>query len=129
VLVNLYMPSFLAGCFWTTFCSEMAFAGTRTSRGILFDSRRALPTFLVVTAVGALYSSPESRLSVVTYIAVQTLGNIKELTNSINTLNLRITEVIGEGRVTSTTLLNHDRRITGLEQWRVTLPPVRREAP
>jgi hypothetical protein len=68
VLVNLYMPSFLAGCFWTTFCSEMAFAGTRTSRGILFDSRRALPTFLLVTAVGALYSSPESRLSVVTYI-------------------------------------------------------------
>ncbi len=68
-------------------------------------------------------------ISVVTYIAVQTLGNIKELTNSINTLNLKITEVIGEGRVTSATILNHDRRITGLEQWRVTLPPVRREAP
>jgi len=63
-------------------------------------------------------------ISVVTYIAVQTLGNIKELTNT-----LRITEVIGEGRVTSATILNHDRRLTGLEQWRVTLPPVRREAP
>ena len=68
-------------------------------------------------------------ISVVTYIAVQTLGNIKELTASINTLNVRITEVIGEGRVTSNTILNHDRRITGLEQWRVTLPPARREAP
>ena len=63
-------------------------------------------------------------ISVVTYIAVQTLGNIKELTASINTL-----KVIGEGRVTSNTILNHDRRLTGLEQWRVTLPPVRREAP
>jgi hypothetical protein len=61
VLVNLYMPSFLAGCFWTTFCSEMAFAGTRTSSGILFDSRRALPTFLLVTAVGALYISTARR--------------------------------------------------------------------
>ena len=68
VLLNLYMPSFLAGCFWTTVCSEMAFTGTKTSRGILFDSRRGLPTFMLVTAVGALYSSPESRLSVVTYI-------------------------------------------------------------
>jgi hypothetical protein len=69
VLVNLYTPSFLAGCFWTTFRSEMTFVGTRTSRGIHFElSRRALPTFLLVTGVGALYSSPESRLSVVTYI-------------------------------------------------------------
>jgi len=68
VLATLYMPAFLAGSCWTTLCSEMKFAGARTSRGILFDSRRALPTFLLVTAVGALYSSPESRLSVVTYM-------------------------------------------------------------
>ena len=68
VLATLYAPAFLAGGCWTTLCSEMTFAGARTSRGILFDSRRALPTFLLVTAVGALYSSPESRLSVVTYM-------------------------------------------------------------
>lgn len=77
VLLNLYMPSFLAGCFWTTLCSEMAFAGTKTSRGILFDSRRGLPTFLLVTAVGALYSSPESRLSVMTYM--QSLSRLATL--------------------------------------------------
>lgn len=68
VLSTLYGPAFLAGGCWTTLCSEMAFTGARTSRGILFDSRRALPTFLLMTAVGALYSSPESRLSVVTYM-------------------------------------------------------------
>ena len=67
-LVNLYAPAFLAGCFWTSVSSEMAFTGARTSRGILFDSRRGLPTFLLVTAVGALYSSPESRLTVLTYM-------------------------------------------------------------
>ena len=67
-LVNLYAPAFFAGCFWTSVSSEMSFSGVRTSRGILFDSRRALPTFLLVTAVGALYSSPESRLTVSTYI-------------------------------------------------------------
>jgi hypothetical protein len=67
-LVNLYAPAFLAGCFWTSISSEMAFAGAKTSRGILFDSRRGLPTFLLVTAVGALYSSPESRLTVITYM-------------------------------------------------------------
>ncbi len=46
----------------------MAFSGVRTSRGILFGSRRALPTFLLVTAVGALYSSPDTRLTVSTYL-------------------------------------------------------------
>ncbi|NBX17182.1 MAG: hypothetical protein EBR09_07445, partial [Proteobacteria bacterium] len=68
VLATLYTPAFLAGGCWTTLCSEIAFTGVRTQRGILFDSRRALPTFLLVTAVGALYSSPESRLSVLTYM-------------------------------------------------------------
>ena len=77
VLLNLYMPSFLAGCFWTTVCSEMAFTGTKTSRGILFDSRRGLPTFMLVTAVGALYSSPESRLTVMTYM--QSLSRLATL--------------------------------------------------
>jgi hypothetical protein len=67
-LLNLYAPAFFAGCFWTSISSEMSFSGLRTSRGILFDSRRALPTFLLVTTVGALYSSPESRLTVSTYI-------------------------------------------------------------
>ena len=42
-LTYLYAPSLLAGAFWTFVTSEMAFSGTRTSRGILFDSRRALP--------------------------------------------------------------------------------------
>ena len=38
------------------------------SRGILYDARRALPTFLLVMCVSALYSSPDTRSSVLEYI-------------------------------------------------------------
>lgn len=61
-------------------------------------------------------------ISIVAYIAVGALGDIKDLTNSINRLNIRLTEMVGEGRVTSTTLSNHEGRITSLEMWRNTVP-------
>jgi hypothetical protein len=38
------------------------------SRGILYDARRALPTFMLVMCVSALYSSPETRSEVQEYL-------------------------------------------------------------
>jgi hypothetical protein len=73
--LNLYVPAFLSGMFWTGISSDVAFTdivqgnleGT-VSRGILYDARRALPTFLLVMCVSALYSSPDTRSSVLEYI-------------------------------------------------------------
>jgi hypothetical protein len=74
--LNLYIPAFLSGMFWTGISSDVAFTDIvqgnlegSVSRGILYDARRALPTFLLVMCVSALYSSPETRTSVNAYIS------------------------------------------------------------
>jgi hypothetical protein len=70
--VNLYAPAFFAGFFWTAVGHEVAFAGVQNlhvTRGILYDSRRSLPTFLLVVSVSALCSSPETRAAVLGYVS------------------------------------------------------------
>lgn len=69
--VNVYVPAFCAGFFWTAVAHEVAFAGVQNlhvTRGILYDARRSLPTFLLVVSVSALCSSPETRAAVASYI-------------------------------------------------------------
>lgn len=69
--INLYVPAFLSGVFWTAISTEVAFTGVANeqwTKGILYDSRRALPTFLLVACVSALYSSPDTRNDVHDYI-------------------------------------------------------------
>jgi hypothetical protein len=73
--LNLYIPAFFSGMFWTGISSDVAFTDIvqgslqcSVSRGILYDARRALPTFLLVMCVSALYSSPDTRSSVIEYI-------------------------------------------------------------
>ena len=70
--VNLYLPAFCSGLFWTGISADVAFTGVvnqGATKGILYDSRRSLPTFLLVMCVSALYSSPETRQSVLAYTA------------------------------------------------------------
>ena len=85
------------------------------------------PAFQALFRVGATLML--MFISVVTFVAVQALDDIKDLTGSINRLNLKLTEIIGEGRVTANTVANHEGRITALEQWRITVPPYRQPAP
>ena len=67
--INLLLPSFASGMFWTAISSNMSFEGGHIrSQGIMHDSQRALPTFLLVMSVAALYSSPETRTDVFIYI-------------------------------------------------------------
>ena len=68
-------------------------------------------------------------ISVVTFVAVQALGDIEDLTGAINGLNNKISQLVGDGRVTANTVANHEGRITALEQWRVTWPAHRPPAP
>ena len=74
--LNLYIPAFCSGIFWTAISTEVAFTDIvqgnvegKISRGILYDARKALPTFLLVMCVSALYSSPETRSEVQEYLA------------------------------------------------------------
>jgi hypothetical protein len=70
--INLYLPAFCSGLFWTGISADVAFTGVvnqGATKGILYDSRRSLPTFLLVMCVSALYSSPETRQSVLAYTA------------------------------------------------------------
>lgn len=67
--LNLYMPSFLCGVFWTAVSGNMAFRfDSVRCQGILHDSKRAIPTFCLVMSVAALYSSPNTRTDVFLYI-------------------------------------------------------------
>lgn len=72
--LNLYVPAFLSGFFWTAVSTDVAFtdlaagASSSISKGILYDARRALPTFLLVMCVSALYSSPLTRNDALEYI-------------------------------------------------------------
>jgi hypothetical protein len=69
--VNLYGPAFWCGFFWTAVAHEVAFAGVQNlhvSKGIFYDTRRSLPTFLLVVSVAALCSSPETRTTVTEYV-------------------------------------------------------------
>ncbi len=66
---NLYIPSICSGMFWTAVSHEVAFTGVQNvSRGILYDTRRSLPTFLLLVAVSALCCSPETCERVFDYI-------------------------------------------------------------
>jgi hypothetical protein len=68
--INLYLPAFFSGLFWTGVGVDVAFTGVvneNATKGILYDARRSLPTFLLVMCVSALYSSPETRQSVIAY--------------------------------------------------------------
>jgi hypothetical protein len=56
--LNLYIPAFFSGIFWTAISTEVAFTDIvqgnvegKISRGILYDARRAVPTFLLVMCV------------------------------------------------------------------------------
>ena len=58
--LNLYIPAFCSGIFWTAISTEVAFTDIvqgnvegKISRGILYDARKALPTFLLVMCVSA----------------------------------------------------------------------------
>jgi len=69
---NFYGPAFCSGLFWTALGHEVAFTGVQNlhaSKGILYDTRRSLPTFLLVVTVSALCCSPETSASVLDYIA------------------------------------------------------------
>lgn len=68
-------------------------------------------------------------ISVVTFVAVQALGDIKDLTGAINDLNHKLTSLVGDGRVTANIVSNHEGRITSLEQWRMTWPTYRPQGP
>jgi hypothetical protein len=49
---------------------RLAFTGVvnqGATKGILYDARRSLPTFVLVMCVSALYSSPETRENVLAY--------------------------------------------------------------
>jgi hypothetical protein len=68
--LNLYLPAFCSGLFWTGISADVAFTGVVNQsaiKGILYDARRSIPTFLLVMCVSALYSSPETRQSVLAY--------------------------------------------------------------
>lgn len=62
-------------------------------------------------------------ISVVAFVAVTALGDIKDLTVAINGLNIKLTEIVVEGRATSNIVVLHDKRITVLEAWRNAVAP------
>ena len=67
---NFYLPALCSGLFWTGLSHEVAFTGVQNvSRGILYDARRSVPTFLLVATVSALCCSPETCERVFEYIA------------------------------------------------------------
>jgi len=69
--LNLYIPAFFSGFFWTAIGHEVAFTGVQNlhvTKGILYDARRSLPTFYLVVTVSALCSSPETRITVIDHI-------------------------------------------------------------
>jgi hypothetical protein len=67
--LNFYVPSLCSGVFWTALSHEVAFDGVQNvSRGILYDTRRSLPTFLLVVAVSALCCSQETSERVFDYV-------------------------------------------------------------
>lgn len=68
--INLYLPAFCSGVFWTGISADVAFTGfinQGATKGILYDARRSIPTFVLVMCVSALYSSPETRADVLAY--------------------------------------------------------------
>jgi hypothetical protein len=70
--LRVYVPAYCSGFFWTAFAQEVAFTGVQNlhvSKGILYDARRSLPTFMLVAMVSALSCSPETGGRVFEYIA------------------------------------------------------------
>ena len=62
-------------------------------------------------------------ISTVAFVAVTALGDIKDLTGAINHLNVKLSDIVTEGRVTANTVVGHERRITALEGWRHSVAP------
>ena len=61
-------------------------------------------------------------LSIVAFVAVTALGDIKDLTGAINHLNVKLSDIVTEGPVTANPVVGHERRLTILEN-RHPLPP------
>jgi len=60
------------GFFWTLLGSHVYFQGTNynyQSKGILYDSKRALPTFFLTMTISALYSAPASQQQALMYMS------------------------------------------------------------
>jgi hypothetical protein len=70
--LRVYAPAYCSGFFWTALAQDIAFTGVQNlhvSKGILYDARRSLPTFMLMTTVSALSCAPETIDSVFEYIA------------------------------------------------------------
>jgi hypothetical protein len=60
--LRVYMPAYVSGFFWTALAPEIAFTGVQNlhvTKGILYDARRSLPTFMLMTTVSALSCAPD----------------------------------------------------------------------
>lgn len=67
--LTLCIATFWSGMFWTAVSSNIAFQGDRFhSQGITHDSRRAIPTFLLVMSIATLYSTPNTRTDLFIYV-------------------------------------------------------------
>ncbi len=62
-------------------------------------------------------------ISLVAFVAVTALGDIKDLTGAINQLNVKLSDIVTEGRVTANSVVGHEKRITTLESWRHSVAP------
>lgn len=70
--LRVYLPAYVSGFFWTALAPEIAFTGVQNlhvTKGILYDARRSLPTFMLMTTVSALSCAPDTFESVFEYIA------------------------------------------------------------
>ena len=70
--LRVYMPAYVSGFFWTALAPEIAFTGVQNlhvTKGILYDARRSLPTFMLMTTVSALSCAPDTVERVFEYIA------------------------------------------------------------
>lgn len=69
----------------------------------------------------ALYRTASALLlaliSVCAFVAVGALGDLKELTVEVRRLNDRLASIVGELRVTDTTMKSLDTRLSYLEHW------------
>jgi hypothetical protein len=70
--LRVYAPAYCSCFFWTAFAQDIAFTcvqNLHVSKGILYDSRHSLPTFMLMTTVSALSCAPETIDIVFEYIA------------------------------------------------------------
>jgi hypothetical protein len=70
--LHVYAPAYCTGFFWTTLAQDIVFTGVQNlhvSKGILYDARRSLPTFMLMTTVSELSCASETIGRVFEYIA------------------------------------------------------------